>query len=342
MAVKIGHASISEKGTIRGAAGDQNGREVFTRNWYKHSKGWITLRCKVPEMREYIARAMEKACANPHIGYDQPENQTLWNNIKDKGFDPSKTTKAVETDCARLVRVCCQYACEMVGNGKSIPDFYTASLANVLVNTGLFEKLTEDKYNTQDAYLLRGDIQVTKTKGHTWVILENGKKAEVEKPETELKPIETKPVVNTNVLGSRLLKNGMKGSDVKELQSYLNQIGCDCGTVDGDFGDNTEQGVREFQKKYGLSVDGIYGPKSHEALMKALEDKIVVNPKTIKIVNGNCYVRNDANTKGQPIGTAYKGEVYKYAGNTSEDGWNLIEFKNQKGWVSGKYSLLEN
>ena len=156
MAVKIGHASISEKGTIRGAAGDQNGKEVFTRNWYKHSKGWITLRCKVPAMREYIARAMEKACANPHIGYDQPENQTLWNNIKDKGFDPSKTTKAVETDCARLVRVCCQYACEMVGNGKSIPDFYTASLANVLVNTGLFEKLTEDKYNTQDAYLLRG------------------------------------------------------------------------------------------------------------------------------------------------------------------------------------------
>lgn len=182
MAIRIGHASISEKGTIRGAAGDQNGREVFIRSWYRHSKGWITLRCKVPAMREFIARAMEMACANPDIGYDQAENQTLWNNVKDKGYDPSRTTKKVETDCARLVRLCVQYACEMVSNGKLIPDFYTATLANTLVKTGLFEKLTDDKYNTRDDYLLRGDIQVTRTKGHTWVILENGRKAEVEKP----------------------------------------------------------------------------------------------------------------------------------------------------------------
>ena len=334
MAIKIGHASISENGTIRGSAGDQNGKEVFTRSWYRHSKGWVTLRCKVPAMREYIARAMERACANPDIGYDQIENQTLWNNVKPYGFDPARTTKKVETDCARLVRVCCQYACEMVGNGKTIPDFYTATLKDVLRKTGLFEVLTADQYNRQDDYLLRGDIQVTKTKGHTWVILENGSEAEV--VETEF--VEPEKEFE---LGQRILRNGMEGEDVKQMQAYLNQLGYDCGAAYGEFGDATEIGVREFQEAKSLEVDGEYGPKSHAALMEALEDKVVQHPNKVKIVNGNCYVRSAPNTTGKQIGVARKGEEYRYGGETSADGWNLIEYKNQNGWVSGKYSVLE-
>lgn len=333
MTVRIGHASISENGTIRGAAGEQNGKEVFIRNWYKHSKGWVTLRCKIPEMREYIARAMEAACANPDIGYDQIENQTLWNNVKPYGFDPARTTKKVETDCARLVRVCVQYACEMVGNGKTIPDFYTATLANALVKTGLFEKLTASKYNTQDDYLLRGDIQVTKTKGHTWVILDNGSKSGAEN-----KPAEPEKEYE---LGERILRSGSEGDDVKQMQEYLNQLGFDCGAADGEFGDNTEIGLKEFQQKYDLDVDGEYGPKSHAALMAALADQVVQVPRTVKIVNGNCYVRSAPNTGGKQMGVARKGEEYRYGDESSADGWNLIEFKNQNGWVSGKYSELE-
>lgn len=333
MAIKIGHASISENGTIRGNAGEQNGKEVFTRSWYRHSKGWVTLRCKDAKMREYIARAMERACANPDIGYDQIENQTLWNNVKPYGFDPARTTKKVETDCARLVRVCCQYACEKVGNGRTIPDFYTATLKDVLRKTGLFEVLTADKYNRQDDYLMRGDIQVTKTKGHTWVILENGSKAKAE-------PVEIEPEKEFE-LGQRILRNGMEGEDVKQMQAYLNQLGYDCGTADGEFGDNTEFGVREFQEAKNLEVDGEYGPKSHAALMAALEDKVVQHPNKVKIVNGNCYVRSAPNTSGKQLGVARKGEEYRYGGETSADGWNLIEYKNQNGWVSGKYSVVE-
>jgi hypothetical protein len=278
---------------------------------------------------------MERACANPDIGYDQLENQTLWNNVKPYGFDPAKTTKKVETDCARLVRVCCQYACEMVGNGKTIPDFYTATLKDVLRKTGLFEVLTADQYNRQDDYLLRGDIQVTKTKGHTWVILESGSKAE----DVETEFVEPEKEFE---LGQRILRNGMEGEDVKQMQAYLNQLGYDCGTADGEFGDNTEIGVREFQEAKNLEVDGEYGPKSHAALMAALEDQVVQRPNKVKIVNGNCYVRKAPNKDSNPpLGVARKGEVYNYGGNESEDGWHLIEYKNQNGWVSGKYSKLE-
>lgn len=331
MAVKIGHASISEKGTISGKAGDQTGKEVFTRNWYKHSKGWVALRCTVPGMAEFIAEAMEKACANPDIGYDQYENGTLWNDIKDNGFDPSKTSKKVETDCARLVRVCVQYAVVKMGMAITIPDFYTASLANTLVRTGLFEKLTATKYTTQDAYLERGMILVTKTKGHTLVILTNGSKA---KGPAVIEKVDS--------LGDRYLENGCEGPDVKELQSMLIQLGYNLGKwgADGDFGDATEIAVRRFQDNYNLEVDGIVGEKTVEALMKALKDDAPNTPDIVTIINGNCYVRTQPNKSGEIIGVAREHETYKYAGETSDNGWYKIRYSNTEGYVSGKYAQV--
>lgn len=177
MAVKVGNASISEKGTIRGDAGDQTGKEVYIRNWYKRSEGWVTLIPTDPAMLELTAVAMEHACANDDIGYDQTENRTLWNNVRDKGYDPAKTTKKTETDCAELAALCAQFALASTGKNAVVADSYTANLADNLVKTGYFRKLTEDKYTNQDDYLLRGMIQVTRKKGHAWVVLSNGEKA---------------------------------------------------------------------------------------------------------------------------------------------------------------------
>lgn len=173
MAVKIGHASIDENGKIKnGSAGDQTGREVFTRDWYPHKKGWVVLRCKDAAKRELIAKAMELACKNPQIGYDQWQRDTLFNNVKSRGFDPSKTTKKVETDCSALVRVCIAYAF-----GKDVAgNIRTISLPSMLVNTGLFTKLTSAKYCKSSDYLRRGDILCTPVSGHTVVVLSDGAK----------------------------------------------------------------------------------------------------------------------------------------------------------------------
>lgn len=329
MAVKIGHASGSENGTIKGKAGDQTGREVYTRSWYRHSKGWVTLECLVPGMEEFIAEAMEKACANPDIGYNQYENGTLWNDVKVNGYDPSKTTKKVNTDCARLVRVCVQYACVKMGLDIIIPDFYTASLANTLVNTGLFRKLTDSKYNTQDAYLCRGMIQVTKTKGHTFIILSNGSKAGKSEP------------VRVYKLGDRVLRDGCEGEDVKQLQQYLIQLGYSCGSygADGDFGDATEIAVVKFQRDHACGVDGEVGEETLAALKKALADDDE-DVKHVQIVGGNCYVRTEPNTSGQKMGVVHEGEKFAYQGITCENGWHVIEYKDQNAYVSGKYSKL--
>lgn len=182
MEVKIGHASIDERKKAKGgAAGDNNSREVFTRDYYVHPKKWVVLRCKDVAKREKIAKAMEMACANNDIGYDQNQRDTLFNNVKDKGFDPSKTTKKVETDCSALVRVCIAYAFgkDVAGNIRTVSEPAT------LVKTGLFTKYTSDKYCKSSDYLMRGDILCTPTSGHTVVVLTDGPKAgKTTKPKT--------------------------------------------------------------------------------------------------------------------------------------------------------------
>jgi len=48
----------------------------------------------------------------------------------------------------------------------------------------------------------------------------------------------------------------------------LNSLGYNCGTPDGNFGKQTEVAVKAFQKQYGLTQDGIVGPKTAERLME--------------------------------------------------------------------------
>ncbi len=172
MSVLIGSARINEKGGINGgSAGDQTGGEVSTQAWYLHSKGWVVIRAKDPVVLEKIARNMQAICDNDNIGYCQDHRSTLTVAAKPYGYDASKVTKKVEVDCSEGVRNCVLYA------GINVGSFSTSSEVSALRNTGAFDILEEDKYCKSSEYLLRGDILVTKTKGHTVVVLSNGSKA---------------------------------------------------------------------------------------------------------------------------------------------------------------------
>lgn len=70
-----------------------------------------------------------------------------------------------------------------------------------------------------------------------------------------------------------MLRLGSKGNAVKTLQKNLNTVMKSGLTVDGAFGSLTEKAVRSFQSKYGLEVDGIYGPKSAAMMKGALAGK---------------------------------------------------------------------
>lgn len=65
-------------------------------------------------------------------------------------------------------------------------------------------------------------------------------------------------------LGDRLLflrRPMLRGEDVAELQSRLNNLGFDAGKVDGVFGPNTQRAVLEFQRNRYLAEDGKGGPE---------------------------------------------------------------------------------
>ena len=326
MAVMIGSARSDENGKAHGGkAGDQKGgREVSTQAWYRHSKGWRVFRPKDPVKASKMAEAMKIICADDDVGYDQYQRNTLYSLLSKNGWNIKNITTDVETDCSALVRVCAAYA------GITLPDFNTSSEASVLLNSGEFVEMKGSKYTDQSTYLGMGDVLNTLTKGHTVIVISNGSK--YEGSASVIKPVFE--------LGDRMLENGDEGVDVKLMQSYLIEVGYSCGKwgADGDFGDSTEIAVEKFQKDHGLAVDGIYGPKSHDALMEELE-KEAVDPMKVKIVGGNCYIRTVPNKTGKKLGVAHEGDVFQYGGETM-NGWPLITYKNQNAWVSGKYGKL--
>lgn len=256
--VYVGSARLDENGkAYNGKAGDQkSGKEVSTQAWYKHSKGWRVFRAKNPAHAAKIAEVMLWACGTDRIGYDQWNRHTLYNELKKTGFTELKLSKNVETDCSALVRVCLKFC------GIDVPEaFRTGNMPKTLLDSGAFVELKGGKYTDQPDYLGAGDILVTKTSGHTVVAVGSGDKYE---GTVEVKPYE---------LGERLIQKGDEGEDVKLMQQYLLQLGYDLGSygADGDFGSATEKALKAFQKDKKLTMDGEYGPKSHDALMAEID-----------------------------------------------------------------------
>ena len=158
MAILVGSARIDENGRIAGGAvGDQTGKEVSTQAFYVHSQGWIILRAKNVAHANAIAKLMLAACNNANLGYDQ--NNRL--GVVKYGINTKTKT---ECDCSSLVRQCVKEA-----TGKDPGNFTTGNEASELVATGLFEKITFVSLAKTPVY--NGDILVTKTKGHTVVVV---------------------------------------------------------------------------------------------------------------------------------------------------------------------------
>lgn len=264
MAVRVGSARHDEHGHITGGkAGDQTGEEVSKQNWYLHKKGWVVIRPKDAKVREMVAQDMEYACENPNIGYDQSQNHTLYNEAKKYGFNCSMVKTPCETDCSRTVRVCLAYA------GIHVPAFYTGNEVETLKATGKFEILTSAKYTESSDYLLRGDILVTKTTGHTVVVLTNGAKAAKE------------GTVSTYSFKVQTVKEGSTGASVKLCQELLRIKGYKGKTgkvlsLDGECGTNTVYAINSYQeamRKKGIELgnkgknDGTCGKKCWKSLL---------------------------------------------------------------------------
>ena len=154
-------------------------------------------------------------------------------------------------------------------------------------------------------------------------------------------------------LGTRTLKKGSKGTDVKALQEFLLQLGYTLPKYgsDGDFGGETETALKRFQARAGLAQDGVYGSDTHKALMDVVADhdagKEPAEPsepsaaRRVRIVcdSGTVNIRVGNGTQYDRITAARNGSTFEWVA-TAENGWHAIVVNGRVGWVSGKYAKL--
>lgn len=253
--IMVASARSDERGKYSGGkAGDQKQisktndtkGEVSMQPMYTHSKGWYILRPKKVSHAEAIAERGIKAANNANIGYSQSDRLGVVKN----GIDTKVKTNA---DCSSLVRQAVKEA-----TGKDLGNFATANEANVLMATGMFRKI--GYVNLKKTPVYNGDILVTKTKGHT-VIVVSGNPRQPGNPY----PVPTRTIKRTSPL--------MKGDDVAWVQYHLVRLQCmpekneeGKSNIDKKFGDISEAGVYEAQKRYGMKQNGIVDSKMVEIL----------------------------------------------------------------------------
>ena len=69
----------------------------------------------------------------------------------------------------------------------------------------------------------------------------------------------------------RVLRQGMRGEAVRTLQKALNAVAGRNLSADGDFGQATATAVTDFQRFFGLTADGIVGPRTRALLLMGLQ-----------------------------------------------------------------------
>ena len=95
---------------------------------------------------------------------------------------------------------------------------------------------------------------------------------------------------------------GARGDDVKKIQQALKKWGYYKGSVDGIFGSGTLAAVKDFQRKNGLTADGIVGPKTASAL------GITLGGTGSSATTGDVYLLARI-IYGEARGEPYKGQV---------------------------------
>ena len=105
-----------------------------------------------------------------------------------------------------------------------------------------------------------------------------------------------------------VLKQGSKGGEVKEVQRRLKQWGYYSGEPDGIFGAGTKEAVIAFQKKNGLTADGIVGAGTYRALGMNSSYNVLINQTQNSSPSG--YTSSDLYLLAKTIYAESRGEPY--------------------------------
>ena len=149
-------------------------------------------------------------------------------------------------------------------------------------------------------------------------------------------PVQTARPTNTPAPTSLALRNGSTGTAVKTLQDRLKRLGYYTGSVDGKYGDGTEDAVRAFQKANGLNADGIAGTNT---ISKLYSDRAVAASPSGSTGGGTSSATRAPTATATPRPTATPNlshDIYLRVGSSGKDVRTLQDRLIQLGWMDGK------
>lgn len=153
--VLLAHASIAENGKVSGSPGDQTGKEVCVRSYYKNNWTHI-LRPKKVETAVALAQEALLIANNPNIGYCQTHRNTALQEYK-KCSDISKIEQKCDVDCSSFVTLAA--IASGVPLSISSNSLTTRNMISGFLTTGEFDEIpfqSESQLRTGDILLKKG------------------------------------------------------------------------------------------------------------------------------------------------------------------------------------------
>lgn len=118
----------------------------------------------------------------------------------------------------------------------------------------------------------------------------------------------TNDEISTPFVQTAVLRQGASGGEVKELQRRLKEWGYYNGALDGIYGKGTVAAVKAFQKKNGLTADGVAGIETYKAL--GMNDSVKVLENDNKSSGNSNYTSSDLYLLAKCIYAESRGESY--------------------------------
>lgn len=114
---------------------------------------------------------------------------------------------------------------------------------------------------------------------------------------------------STTTANAAVVKSGSRGATVRTIQTKLKRWGYYNGNVDGIFGSQTKAAVQYFQRKNGLTVDGIVGKATAAAMGVSLSGVASSGSASAgSISNSDLYLLSCC-VYGEARGESYTGKV---------------------------------
>ena len=139
------------------------------------------------------------------------------------------------------------------------------------------------------------------------------------------------------ILGERTLRTGCTGADVLVLAELLIEQGYLAPPAQDIYAQTILTAVRALQKAAGLAVDGIYGPKSHTALMRIKNASPIPAPDQAEVLSQSVNLRSGPGMQYASISIVHKGDALPLVDTA---GWQSVLYNGQIAYISKKHINL--